>query len=230
MTSIKTGLLASAAFLAFASAANAADPILPPPVIPPAAVAPLAHDWTGFYAGINAGYGFGEVYNDAGVTEFDRVNGLIGGVQVGANAQFDMFVLGVEGDIQLSGMSQTLQVQDPNVTAAVILLDATASLEYFGTVRARAGVAMDNVMPYLTGGFAFGGGKLDIEGYGSDTANHWGWTVGGGVEIAMDDSISFKGEYLYTDLGQSEYTIPGIGSDDLGLRFHTVRAGVNFHF
>ncbi len=222
MTVIKTGLLASAAVLAFASVANAADPIMPTPVMPVTPVATMAHDWTGFYAGINAGYGFGKVVDEDGNdTDFDSVNGLIGGAQIGANVQFDMFVLGVEGDIQVSGMSQT--ITDPQ------LVDVTASLEYFGTVRARAGVAIDNFMPYVTGGLAYGGGKVDIDGVGSDTATHWGWTAGGGVEVALDDSVSFKGEYLYTDLGNSTYTIGGV-SDDFGMRFHTVRAGVNFHF
>jgi len=211
MTVIKTGLLASAAVLAFASVANAADPIMPAPVMPVTPIATMAHDWTGFYAGINAGYGFGKLYGDPGVDAFDSIDGLIGGAQIGANVQFDMFVLGVEGDIQVSGMSQEIA-------------PVTVSLEYFGTVRARAGVAVDNFMPYVTGGFAYGGGKID-NGVANETNTHWGWTAGAGVEVALDDSVSFKGEYLYTDLGEETYF-----GDSAGLRFHTVRAGVNFHF
>lgn len=197
------------------TAAVAADPIMPAPVAPISPISALAHDWTGFYAGINAGYGFGEAYGTPGLSDvFDSVDGLVGGAQIGASAQFDMFVLGVEGDIQVSGMSQEV-------------LGVEARLDYFGTVRARAGVAIDNFMPYVTGGFAYGGGTID-DGIDSDNNTHWGWTVGAGVEVAMDQSVSFKAEYLYTDLGAEEYFAPG--GLDAGLRFHTVRAGVNFHF
>ncbi|WP_127144933.1 outer membrane protein [Pelagibacterium montanilacus] len=214
---IRTAIFASVAFFAFGAAAHAADPILPAPT-PVAAAPAMTHDWSGFYAGINAGFGSGEAYEDD-VVFMDNFSGFLGGVQAGANFQTGMFVLGVEGDIQLSTMSDTLEIQGG---------DFVFSLDYFGTVRARAGVALDNVMPYLTGGVAFGRATADGTDLGGDTdsQNHVGWTVGGGLEVAMDESVSFKAEYLYTDLGTAVYS----GGFEDGLRFHTVRAGVNFHF
>ncbi|WP_127143672.1 outer membrane protein [Pelagibacterium montanilacus] len=233
MTVFKTTLLATAAVFALGTAAHAADPILPAPT--PIAPAPaLAHDWSGIYLGINAGFGSGttyaeddDAYDFGGISQnaFDDISGFLGGVQAGANFQADMFVLGIEGDIQLSTMSQTVTTNTPN--------EATMSLDYFGTVRARAGVALDNVMPYLTGGIAYGGGTLDAEDTGlnaSDSQTHVGWTVGGGVEVAMDESVSFKAEYLYTDLGKSDYDVGSSNDSNIGFKFHTIRAGVNFHF
>ncbi|WP_127143671.1 outer membrane protein [Pelagibacterium montanilacus] len=229
---IRTALLASAAVFALGTAAQAADPILPAPT--PVAPAPaMTHDWSGFYAGINAGFGSGGAYDDGDLLDFggediDDISGFIGGVQVGANFQADMFVLGVEGDIQLSTMSQTVELGGD---------DYIASLDYFGTVRARAGVAIDNVMPYLTGGLAYGGVTVDTSDLDPDYVDsntHWGWTIGGGVEVAMDQNVSFKAEYLYTDLGEEEFQPdeggPSSSPFDAGLQFHTIRAGVNFHF
>ena len=44
--------------------------------------------------------------------------------------------------------------------------------DWFGTVRARAGVAFDRVLVYATGGLAY-------------TDDNTGWAVGGGVEWAL---------------------------------------------
>lgn len=225
MTTVKTALLATAAVFAFGTAVQAADPIAPLPVTP---VSPVAsgYDWTGFYAGINAGFGSGEAYDDDGVIDafdddLDSVSGFLGGVQAGANFQAGMFVLGVEGDIQLSTLSQETEAAGA---------DVTVNLDYFGTVRARAGVGFDNVLPYVTGGLAYGGVTAESDDLDDSVSNnHWGWTIGGGVDVGFDESTSFRVEYLYTDLGTQEYETV-LGDFDAGLRFHTVRAGVNFHF
>ncbi|WP_127143673.1 outer membrane protein [Pelagibacterium montanilacus] len=245
MTALKTTLLATAAVFALGTAAQAADAIMPAPA--PIAPAPvMSHDWSGFYAGINAGFGSGELYGDdvddfetAIGDEFNDVSGFLGGVQGGANFQTGMFVLGVEGDIQLTTMSQSIEGID--ITTPVAFEgDADFNLDYFGTVRARAGLALDNVMPYLTAGLAYGGGTFSYDGDdgllvpasvdGSTSAHHTGWTVGGGVEVAMDESVSFKAEYLYTDLGEATYETDDFDDIEAGLQFHTIRAGVNFHF
>jgi outer membrane immunogenic protein len=214
---MKRILLAATALSAFAAtAAYAAD--LPPAFQPEQVVsAQSAYDWSGFYAGVNAGYGWGEV--EAALTgATEDMKGGIGGAQVGYNQDFGGFVLGLEGDVQLNGLEKDLG-------------GFTASLQYFGTVRARAGVAMDRFMPYVTGGVAFGNGKLDVPILGvSDEQSHVGWAAGAGVEYAVTDNISVKGEYLYTDLGTQTYSPNALSSADLALRFSTVRAGVNFQF
>ncbi|GGA59766.1 outer membrane protein [Pelagibacterium lentulum] len=227
-------LLSATMLVSASAAAQAADPIIPMPTIPVAPEA-MIFDWTGVYAGINAGYGFGRavdgdgnalVLDDGfGLTSepLDNISGLFGGVQIGANYQMDMFVLGIEGDVQISGMSQTVDFGGD---------DVIGSLDYFGTVRARAGVAIDNFMPYVTGGLAFGRGTLDDTDFDAasiDHQNHFGWTAGVGAEVAVSESISFKAEYLYTDLRTATYTLID-GPVDMGFRVHTVRAGVNFHF
>lgn len=226
MKLVKSILLAGAATVAFAGVAAAADPIMPTPVLPVAPVV-TAHDWSGFYAGVNAGYGWGEAYSAAaggvlapGGVSLNQINGMLGGAQVGFNAQHDAVVFGVEADIQASGLSQT------------VAGFGTVGLDYLGTVRGRLGVDVGNgILPYLTAGVAYGQGRVAPAGGvpAAETQFHAGWTVGGGVEFKLDQQVSLKGEYLYYDLGERTYAT-ALGGANAGLRGHTIRAGVNFHF
>lgn len=218
MKLVKSLLIAGAATVVAAGAAVAADPIRPAPVVP---VAPIvtAYDWSGFYAGVNAGYGWAEAYDAGGVRVFgpttvNQINGLLGGAQIGFNVQHDAIVFGVEADIQASGLSQTVGA-------------GTVALDYLGTVRARIGVDVGNgVLPYLTAGIAYGQGRVSPPAP-VETQFHTGWAVGGGVEFKLQEQVSLKGEYLYYDLGQQNY-VATVGNT--GFRGHTIRAGVNFHF
>ena len=82
-----------------------------------------------------------------------------------------------------------------------------------GSIRARAGYAFDRMLFYGTAGVAFGefGGNFQIYGndtnlatfYGGDqlTTTRVGWTLGGGVEYAINRRWSVTGEYRYSDFG-----------------------------
>jgi outer membrane immunogenic protein len=72
---------------------------------------------------------------------------------------------------------------------------------------------------YAAGGFAVGA---------SDTQDHFGWTVGGGVEHAFADHWSVKVEYLYLGLDSENYFGGAIASGDADI--HTVKAGLNYRF
>ena len=112
--------------------------------------------------------------------------------------------------------------------------------DWFGTIRARLGFAVDNVLIYGTGGAAYGhmeaDGKLvvgDNVWKGSTEATNWGWTVGAGAEYGIDN-WSLGLEYLYVDLGDAEWDSNVIednkfkGSADYA--FSTVRAAVKYRF
>ena len=169
------------------------------------AVAPV-FTWTGFYLGVNAGYGWGEADYSG------DIDGFLGGIQAGYNYQLSgPFVIGVEADIQYS-----------NIESSVFTLD------YFGTVRARAGFAVDQFLLFSTAGFAYGRGSYEVAGLTNDKTN-MGWTVGAGAEYAIDLNWSVKAEYLYVDLGQETYATVG-GPIDVGLTSNILRAGVNYRF
>lgn len=178
-----------------------------------------AYDWSGFYAGANLGYGWAEI--EQGGFAFDDINGVFGGVQAGYNYDFGGFVLGVEGDVQLSDIKYSEDLGG-GVTGEL-------GIDFFGTVRARAGLAVDRFMPYVTGGVAWARGSISVSGGGGSvefTDNYLGWTVGGGLEYAVTDNVTVKGEYLYTDFGAADFDT-GV---DVNLTSHVVRAGVNFKF
>ena len=184
----------------------------------PAAYTAGAFDWSGFYAGANLGYGWAEL--EQGGFTFDDIDGALGGVQVGYNYDFGGFILGLEGDVQISDVKYS---EDLGGATGEIGID------YFGTVRARAGLAVDRFMPYVTGGVAWARGSVSVSGPGFSvevTDNFVGWTVGGGVEYAVTDNITVKGEYLYVDFGAADFDT-GV---DINLTSHVVRAGVNFKF
>jgi outer membrane immunogenic protein len=117
------------------------------------------------------------------------------------------------------------------------------SVHWLGTVRGRAGLAIDNVMTYVTAGLAyaktnhsFNDAGLVIHEIGTTKV---GFTAGVGAEYGLDPRWSVKAEALYVDLGKNTTFVPGVpggGFGTSGGRFETtdtmwiVRAGVNYKF
>jgi outer membrane immunogenic protein len=209
---MKKILLSSVALLSLTAGAMAAD--LPSRRAPAPIIAAVpVFTWTGFYVGVNAGYGWNT--NDSitvgGVRfDLDDEGGFVGGAQAGYNYQIGSFVVGLEGDIQYADFGGDDRFDFDNDG---IVDDDFNNSDWFGTVRARAGVAFDRALIYATGGFAF-----------ADDAT--GWTVGGGLEYAFTNNLSAKVEGLYVNLDQDDNFL-GIDSD---AEFGVVRAGLNFRF
>ena len=47
----------------------------------------------------------------------------------------------------------------------------------------------------------------DIFLIGNPSSSRVGWTIGGGVEYAITNNITIKGEYLYYDLGSTNFHV-----------------------
>ena len=116
-------------------------------------------------------------------------------------------------------------------------------LNWYGTVRARLGVAAtDRFLAYATGGLAYGRTTSYINGKAFDETisesvkkTKAGWTIGAGAEYAITDNVTFKTEYLYTDLGKTNLFNGEIDDGQPStfnrkFNFHTVRAGINYKF
>jgi outer membrane immunogenic protein len=176
-------------------------------------VAPPAFTWTGFYLGLNAGAGWGSFTRDARGT--DANTGFVGGITAGYNHQFSNIVVGIEGDYNYSGLEGGS-------------FGTKAGLTSFGTVRGRLGVAFDRALVYGTGGYGFGFGTLNVLGL-KDDKSHQGYVIGGGIEYAVTQNISIKGEYLFMPLAKQTY-FRGLGGVDAGLNTNVVRGGVNYRF
>jgi outer membrane immunogenic protein len=218
--------LAAATLVAASCAASAAD--FGQRYKAPVYSAPAYASWSGFYVGLNGGYGFGKasVTNDVGTTGDFNVKGALVGGTAGYNFQTGTWVWGVEGDIDYSGMKGS--------SSAFCVPDCTVSNSWLGTARARLGYAgWNNWLPYITGGLAAGNVKLAQDGGGSDSKTKLGWTAGLGVEYALFTNWSVKAEYLYADLGKSTCAAPTCnpGADvTTTFKANIVRLGVNYRF
>lgn len=107
-----------------------------------------------------------------------------------------------------------------------------------GTLRARAGGTYGAALFYVTGGLAQAQTEMNVSWVGSnESQSTWtkGWTIGGGIDYALTDSVSLAAEYLYISLDDVDYAI----TDPYGQRFkfeqdldgiHSFRLGVNYVF
>jgi outer membrane immunogenic protein len=167
------------------------------------------YSWAGPYLGGNLGYAWGSVTNNP-----TKPSGFVGGLQAGYNWQAGPWVFGVEGDIEATGASNTFAPWK-------------FSNPWFGTLRGRAGYALNNVLFYGTGGLAFG--ELQGATFGlSESHTNAGWTAGVGAEVGLTQQWSAKIEYLYVDLSESTFVTTTHVSN--GYRFGLFRAGINYHF
>ena len=217
-----------------------------------------AWNWSGFYAGLNAGYARGTtVWNDldasiigGGTLANESTNGFIGGGQIGYNWQLRHAVFGLETDFDYLSLNQTTRLFDL-AGSGVVAFRLHDSVRWLGTVRGRAGLALDNVLLYMTAGLAYGRTDHSV----SDVANpppslqevfrdfsttKIGVVAGGGMEYGLDPRWSVKAEALYVDLGKHTGIFQSNGDPNLSSGFvgrletldtmWIVRAGVNYKF
>ena len=198
-------LLAGTALAAAAgSSVLAADlPVRAAPPAPVIAAVPI-FTWTGFYAGVNAGWGWRNGNSTpviltpgiatpglAGRLDFSGGNdgGFTGGGQIGYNYQFGSVVIGAETDIQWAdtgGNRSVVFVPAPGFAGLFVPGNFSSTApDWFGTLRARLGFAVDRFLIYGTAGLAY-------------TENDTGWVAGGGVEWALPTNWNMFGTSAVT--------------------------------
>jgi outer membrane immunogenic protein len=217
----------------------------------PVKAATPAWSWTGFYVGLNGGYGvagdpFSQLATVAGVPAtgtFANANvaptgGLFGG-QAGYNWQTGAVVFGLEGDADWAdqhGTSCGFECSMAFNPAFYTTVDQ--KLDWLATARGRLGLANAGYLFYVTGGGAFGGVKETdalpgVPAAASFSQTRSGWTAGLGVEARLWGNWSGKLEYLHFDLGHTTNAFtfaagPTVLSTTSAIRDDVVRVGLNY--
>jgi len=260
---MKKVLLAAAGvlLLGLSAPASAADLAARPYTKAPPMAAPI-YNWTGFYIGGHVGYGWGHANSDsfsaAGVlldSTTGNSNGVFGGGQIGYNWQFSPnWVFGIEADGSVSDIKGTTAA-----CSATGCASALGKTQDFGTVRGRIGYAINNVLLYGTGGWAWSESKTDrtitcvVAGGGicpggpspspltgavasASGFNTNGWAAGAGVEWMFAPNWTAKVEYqhLQFDNVSRDFNYPGFAGAfrhiETDSHIDTVRVGVNYIF
>lgn len=214
-------------------------------------VAPSAQaaDWSGFYAGLQVGYGWQSSYVPytspiSAVQTFieggrypqitSNPAGPMGGLYAGYNYQFArQWFAGLEADVSASAMTDTQVVTN----SIPISSNVQMSLQWFATARARLGfLPSDAIAVYTTGGLAMAGAKTAVHivsppqiecdavagfcGFAGETKA--GWTIGAGTEWKLNRMWSVKAEYLYYDVGSIETKVKAVN----GVTFFNATANL----
>jgi high affinity Mn2+ porin len=195
----------------------------------------------GFYFGGHVGYLFGtgtatlgDPVGNASAGGSNAISQTFGGVQGGWQTTLpSRWMLGIELDLSFMDTRDFAPVLSSRSTASGY---ADEQLEYLGTIRGRLGYALGAWTPFVTGGFAFAStrwSRTDLTTGNEDaTPGQWrtGWTVGGGVDYALDKRWSARAEYFYTRLGLSGFSFAAPARYDSLYDIHRVRFGLNYHF
>ncbi len=224
---IIAALAAPAVLLAFPGAAAAAD----------------EESLTGFYIGLNAGYGTGSKdwlgppnpaplppFSSANVADHSA-NGLVIGGSLGGRWQTGYVVLGVEAEGAWTDFS------DSSANTSFPGFTNRTEVDWLATVTAQAGIASGGVHGYAEIGAAFARDRysiIDSNGVAPDESDRVSDTRGGvvigvGLELPMSGGWSARGEYNYINFGRSEYAISG-DLWQIDQTMHVFRVGVLYRF
>ncbi len=244
-----TLLAAAALAVGVAAPAVAADlpARAPAPYTKAPAIVQAAYDWSGFYVGINGGWGTSDINWNAdpfpGFPSGDEGShhasgGTIGG-QVGYRWQMSSWVFGVEAQGNWADFNGTA------ASLAFPLVTNQMKVDAFGLFTGQVGYAWNNALFYLKGGAALTDNKyagivtatqLQL-GTANDT--RWGGTVGVGIEYGFAPNWSAAVEYDHLFMSTQNIGFTGVAPFNLGVgtrqdsidqNIDMVTARVNYRF
>lgn len=146
---------------------------------------------------------------------------------IGYSYQFSSVVVGVEGDIAgstLSDYSTACGAAPGHVCGGNVYA--------ISDLRARIGVPFGQFLPFIAGGLAVD----DIHAYDSafsvsGTAWEAGWTVGAGVDYQITPQFAVRLEYLHQGFGRDSIfnIVPGV-PEQISTDTNVIRVGLIFNF
>src|SRR5690606_12210255 len=212
----------------------------------------------GLYIGAHAGYMSGSARAAAYQLVYSGINpqppgdkvlgdftGKSAGLQAGFNYQFaNNLVVGLEGDFAWTdaGYDTNTYLERRE------LAGFTADVNWMAMARARVGVAVDRLFVYGAAGVAAADvdaseflilksrtGEVTSNTHYRDNQTMTGWTVGAGVEYALNRNWTLKGEYNFINLDRGTFTSESETSGLATTRswrgdldIDQVRVGVNY--
>lgn len=178
------------------------------------------YNWTGFYAGLHAGYGHAGSKVTGDLSASPSGEDFLAGIQAGYNHQRQNWVFGIEGDLNID-FRDTEPVAVPGGGLA-------AKLDFHATVRGRVGYTFDRFMTYGTAGLAFAGTEATYKG-DTQQAKHIGVSAGLGIAAALSDRLMLRAEFLHSNYAAAGYRF---GNSSAEMDFHTniARAGFDVRF
>lgn len=234
---IKKILLTTSAALLLTATAQAADMARPVPPVPMAErVATL---WNGFYVGGHVGYAYHDGDMDAFTPFSETPNGnpgfgitglangrVMGGLQAGYNYQMGNVVLGIEATASLLQNEKWSNQNDPGTMFS-------STVNWDATLAPRLGYAFDRTLIFAKAGLAVAEFEYGHDRNGtiiSGSSTRAGYVVGAGLEYALTQNISIKGEYDYMDFGKGRTYMAEDVWVEPNRRIHTFLVGVNYRF
>ncbi len=187
----------------------------------PPPVAMAMYNWSGFYAGVNGGWGSshncwtrtataGAAILPVSEGCHDSSGGTVGG-QVGYRWQAGPWVFGLEAQgnwADFSGRNVSLLFGG--------LATNRTTIDAFGLFTGQVGYAWNNVLVYVKGGAAVTDNKYEglatFGGFVTDRATdtRWGGAVGAGVEYGFALNWSAALEYDHMFMGTNNYAFTSV--------------------
>ncbi len=124
----------------------------------------------------------------------------------------------------------------------IVVSSVTLKEKWSGAARARIGFASHRLMPYIAGGIAYtqmqyimsllSKSQEDSTVFASGnvldkTKTLFGYTVGGGFDLAMTDNIIMRTEYRYSDFFKKKFAKDNL---KISSQTHDVRFGIAYKF
>jgi outer membrane immunogenic protein len=201
--------------LSMAAPASAADMAARPYTKAPAPMVAAMYDWSGFYLGVNGGYGWSRKCWDfttpagafvAAEGCHDADGGTVGG-QIGYRWQASQWVFGLEAQ------GNWADFQGSNVSLAFPAFSNETRVDAFGLFTGQVGVAFNNALLYVKGGAAVTSDRYRAfsTATGAVVTNNvddtrWGAVVGVGLEYGFAPNWSFAVEYDHLFMQDKTYT------------------------
>ena len=214
------------------ASATASSPILaadlPPPALPPIygeAPLPPQDVFEGWYLGGTIG-GATVNYDFAAIGGTADTSGVLGGAIGGYSWQSGPVVLGVEGDILAADVGGSHHFNSG-------LNKVSPDIDAMADLRLRAGYAIrPQVLVFATFGGTWANADLPVTGPGggSGSADFFGWSIGGGAEVALNPNWSARFDYQFTDFNSETVNYPGGGTLKFDPDANTYRGSLIYRF
>jgi outer membrane immunogenic protein len=241
---MKRFLLGTVGLVALGMAPASAADLAARPYTKAPAMIPALYDWSGFYIGVNGGWGtshncwtntavLGVAFTPATEGCHDASGGTAGG-QLGYRWEANSWVFGVEAQGNWADFSGS------NVSLLAAPATNRTHVDAFGLFTGQVGYAWNTTLFYVKGGGAVTDNTYRglVAGTVVDqaTSTRWGGTVGAGLEWAFSPGWSAGVEYDHLFMGTNNYNFTSVGggfntrNDSIRQDVDMVTVRVNWRF